>query len=97
MTNLEEGPADADQVEGGAKWFNTLLVNIETVVIGKQDQVAMALVKEWSNHSRPEIGDAFGGRDHTTVLHGCRRVAALRETDRRIDDDYLNLLRTLTG
>ena len=42
-------------------------------------------------------GDAFGGRDHTTVLHGCRRIEELRETDKRIDDDYLNLLRTLTG
>ena len=57
----------------------------------------MALSKELTNHSLPEIGDAFGGRDHTTVLHGCRRVAELREGDKRIDDDYLNLLRTLTG
>jgi chromosomal replication initiator protein len=57
----------------------------------------MALSKELTNHSLPEIGDAFGGRDHTTVLHGCRRVQSLREMDKRIDDDYLNLLRTLTG
>ena len=65
--------------------------------IARPRQVAMALAKELTNHSLPEIGDAFGGRDHTTVLHGCRRVASLRETDKRIDDDYLNLLRTLTG
>jgi chromosomal replication initiator protein len=65
--------------------------------IARPRQVAMALSKELTNHSLPEIGDAFGGRDHTTILHGCRRVAALRETDKRIDDDYLNLLRTLTG
>lgn len=65
--------------------------------IARPRQIAMALAKELTNHSLPEIGDAFGGRDHTTVLHGCRRVAALRETDKRIDDDYLNLLRTLTG
>ncbi len=50
-----------------------------------------------TNHSLPEIGDAFGGRDHTTVLHACRRIKALRETERRISEDYLNLLRTLAG
>ena len=65
--------------------------------IARPRQVAMALAKELTNHSLPEIGDAFGGRDHTTVLHACRRIASLRETDKRIDDDYLNLLRTLTG
>ncbi len=65
--------------------------------IARPRQFAMALAKELTNHSLPEIGDAFGGRDHTTVLHGCRRIAALRESDKRIDDDYLNLLRTLTG
>jgi chromosomal replication initiator protein len=65
--------------------------------IARPRQVAMALAKELTNHSLPEIGDAFGGRDHTTVLHGCRRIEALRSTDKRIDDDYLNLLRTLTG
>lgn len=65
--------------------------------IARPRQVAMALAKELTNHSLPEIGDAFGGRDHTTVLHGCRRIEELRNTDKRIDDDYLNLLRTLTG
>jgi chromosomal replication initiator protein len=65
--------------------------------IARPRQIAMALAKELTNHSLPEIGDAFGGRDHTTVLHGCRRIADLRETDRQIADDYSNLLRTLTG
>ena len=65
--------------------------------IARPRQMGMALAKELTNHSLPEIGDAFGGRDHTTVLHGCRRIAALRETDKRLDEDYLNLLRTLTG
>ena len=65
--------------------------------IARPRQVAMALAKELTNHSLPEIGDAFGGRDHTTVLHGCRRIAALRETEQRVREDYLNLLRTLTG
>jgi len=65
--------------------------------VARPRQVAMALAKELTNHSLPEIGDAFGGRDHTTVLHACRRIQALRETEKRVDDDYLNLLRTLTG
>jgi len=65
--------------------------------VARPRQIAMALAKDLTSHSLPEIGDAFGGRDHTTVLHGCRRVAALRETDKRVDEDYLNLLRTLTG
>ena len=65
--------------------------------VARPRQVAMALSKELTNHSLPEIGDAFGGRDHTTVLHACRRVKELRETERRIAEDYLNLLRTLAG
>ena len=65
--------------------------------IARPRQFAMALSKELTSHSLPEIGDAFGGRDHTTVLHGCRRIESLRETEKRIDNDYLNLLRTLTG
>ena len=65
--------------------------------IARPRQFAMALSKELTNHSLPEIGDAFGGRDHTTVLHGCRRIKALRETENRVEEDYLNLLRTLTG
>ena len=65
--------------------------------IARPRQVAMALAKELTNHSLPEIGDAFGGRDHTTVLHACRKVKELRETERRIGEDYQNLLRTLTG
>jgi chromosomal replication initiator protein len=65
--------------------------------IARPRQVAMALAKELTNHSLPEIGDAFGGRDHTTVLHACKRVKDLREVERRIGEDYLNLLRTLAG
>jgi chromosomal replication initiator protein len=65
--------------------------------IARPRQVAMALAKELTNHSLPEIGDAFGGRDHTTVLHACRRIKELRESERRIGEDYMNLLRTLAG
>ncbi|CAD5107089.1 chromosomal replication initiator protein DnaA [Zestomonas carbonaria] len=64
--------------------------------IARPRQVAMALSKELTNHSLPEIGDAFGGRDHTTVLHACRKIAELREADADIREDYKNLLRTLT-
>ena len=65
--------------------------------VARPRQVAMALAKELTNHSLPEIGDAFGGRDHTTVLHACKRVKELRESDRRVAEDYMNLLRTLAG
>jgi chromosomal replication initiator protein len=57
----------------------------------------MALSKELTNHSLPEIGDAFGGRDHTTVLHACRKVEELREMNPEIKDDYRNLRRILTS
>jgi chromosomal replication initiator protein len=65
--------------------------------ITRPRQVAMALAKELTNHSLPEIGDAFGGRDHTTVLHACRVIKELRVSQTRMNEDYLNLLRTLTG
>jgi chromosomal replication initiator protein len=64
--------------------------------VARPRQVAMALAKELTNHSLPEIGDSFGGRDHTTVLHACRKVKELRETSSDIHEDYKNLLRSLT-
>jgi len=64
--------------------------------IARPRQIAMGLAKELTTHSLPEIGDAFGGRDHTTVLHACRRVKELRDTETRVAEDYNNLLRTLT-
>jgi chromosomal replication initiator protein len=65
--------------------------------ITRPRQMAMALSKELTNHSLPEIGDAFGGRDHTTVLHACRVVKELRDSQQRLNEDYSNLLRTLAG
>jgi chromosomal replication initiator protein len=65
--------------------------------IARPRQVAMALAKELTSHSLPEIGDAFGGRDHTTVLHACRVIKELRESNTRTSEDYQNLLRTLAG
>jgi chromosomal replication initiator protein len=65
--------------------------------LARPRQVAMALAKELTNQSLPEIGESFGGRDHTTVIHACRKVAELRETEVSIGRDYLVLLQTLTG
>ncbi len=65
--------------------------------IARPRQVAMAVAKELTNHSLPEIGDAFGGRDHTTVLHACRKVKELQETDRDINEDLKQLMRILTA
>lgn len=65
--------------------------------VARPRQVAMALCKELTNHSLPEIGEAFGGRDHTTVLHACRTIKGLRETNSDIGEDYSNLTRTLSS
>jgi len=92
IENIQKTVADYFKIRVG-----DLLSKKRTRSIARPRQFGMALAKELTNHSLPEIGDAFGGRDHTTVLHGCRRIASLRETDKRVDDDYLNLLRTLTG
>ena len=64
--------------------------------IARPRQIAMTLAKELTNHSLPEIGEAFGGRDHTTVLHANRKIADLRESEQRISEDYTNLLRILS-
>lgn len=64
--------------------------------IARPRQVAMALAKELTNHSLPEIGEAFGGRDHTTVLHACRKIKELQESTRDISEDVKHLLRALT-
>lgn len=65
--------------------------------VARPRQMAMALSKELTNHSLPEIGDAFGGRDHTTVLHACRKIEQLREESHDIKEDYSNLIRTLSS
>lgn len=65
--------------------------------VARPRQMAMALSKELTNHSLPEIGDAFGGRDHTTVLHACRKIEQLREESHDIKEDFSNLIRTLSS
>jgi chromosomal replication initiator protein len=92
IENIQKTVADYFKIRVG-----DLLAKKRSRSIARPRQIAMALAKELTNHSLPEIGDAFGGRDHTTVLHACRRIEALRETEKRVDEDYLNLLRTLTG
>lgn len=65
--------------------------------VARPRQMAMALAKELTHHSLPEIGESFGGRDHTTVLHAYHRIGELRKSDPRIQEDYQNLLRIITG
>lgn len=74
-----------------------LLSKKRTRSLARPRQMAMALAKELTNHSLPEIGDAFGGRDHTTVLHACRKVEDLKISEVRIMEDYSNLVRTLSS
>jgi chromosomal replication initiator protein len=73
-----------------------LLSKRRTRAVTRPRQVAMSLAKELTNHSLPEIGDAFGGRDHTTVLHACKKIIELKETDPGIREDYQNFMRLLT-
>ena len=65
--------------------------------VARPRQMAMALAKELTNHSLPEIGNGFGGRDHTTVLHACRKIEQLKEESHDIKEDYKNLIRTLSS
>ena len=65
--------------------------------ITRPRQLAMALTKELTNHSLPEIGEAFNGRDHTTVLHACKKIAELRKENPSQEEDYRNLTRALTN
>ncbi len=74
-----------------------LLSSKRNRTIARPRQIAMSLAKELTNHSLPEIGNAFGGRDHTTVLYATRKIAELKESDTRIAEDYGNLLSTLTN
>ena len=64
--------------------------------VARPRQVAMSIAKELTNHSLPEIGESFGGRDHTTVLHACRKVKELESIDREVQRDLKNLYRTLS-
>ena len=73
-----------------------LLGKKRTRSLARPRQVAMAMTKELTEHSLPEIGDAFGGRDHTTVLHACRQIRTLMETDGKLREDWDKLIRKLS-
>ncbi len=92
IENIQRTVADYFNVRVGE-----LLSERRSRSVARPRQMAMALAKELTSHSLPEIGQAFGGRDHTTVLHACRRIRALRDEDQRISEDWSHLLRTLTG
>jgi chromosomal replication initiator protein len=84
-----------------AQYYNIRLTDMDAKSrlrsFARPRQIAMALSKELTNHSLPEIGEEFGGRDHTTVLHAQRKVVELRESDAKIEEDYRILFRTLTS
>ncbi len=92
MDNIQKTVAEYYKIR-----TSDLLSNRRSRSITRPRQLAMALSKELTNHSLPEIGAAFGGRDHTTVLHGCRKIAELRESDSRINEDYMNMMRILSN
>ncbi|WP_018871621.1 chromosomal replication initiator protein DnaA [Thioalkalivibrio sp. ALJ16] len=92
LENIQKTVADYYRVK-----VADLLSTRRSRSIARPRQIAMALAKELTQHSLPEIGQAFGGRDHTTVLHACRKIAELREADASLDEDYSNLLRTLSS
>lgn len=92
IENIQRTVADYYKITIGE-----LLSNSRLRVLSRPRQIAMALTKELTALSLPEIGEAFGGRDHTTVLHACRRVRELQHSDPQIHDHYTNLLSTLTN
>jgi chromosomal replication initiator protein len=91
IDNIQKTVAGYFQIRVG-----DLLSKSRSRSITRPRQIAMSLTKELTSHSLPEIGDAFGGRDHTTVIHACRKIKELRETENRVREDYKNLLRTLS-
>ncbi len=92
MDNIQRTVAEYYKIK-----VSDLLSKRRTRTVTRPRQMAMALSKELTNHSLPEIGDAFGGRDHTTVLHACKKIVELQESDPGIREDYQNFMRLLTS
>ena len=92
IENIQQTVAEYYKVK-----LHELLSKRRSRSIARPRQLAMALAKELTSRSLPEIGDAFGGRDHTTVLHACRKIKELRTTDIDIQEDWKNLLRILSA
>jgi len=84
-----------------AEYYNIKMADMlskrRSRTIARPRQMAMYLAKELTSHSLPEIGDAFGGRDHTTVMHACRKIIELKETNPGVNEDYRNLSRLVAG
>ncbi|MER2494257.1 chromosomal replication initiator protein DnaA [Catenovulum sediminis] len=102
MLALQEKLVTIDNIQKTvAEYYKIKLVDMSSKSrsrsVARPRQIAMALAKELTNHSLPEIGAAFGGRDHTTVLHACRKVNDLREENHDIKEDFSNLVRTLSS
>ncbi len=91
IDNIQKTVAEYYKIKSGGSPFQE-----RSRSVARPRQMAMALAKELTNHSLPEIGDAFGGRDHTTVLHACRKIEQLRESH-DIKEDFSNLIRTLSS
>jgi len=91
IENIQKTVAEYSQVR-----LSDLLSKRRSRSVARPRQLAMALSRELTNHSLPEIGEAFGGRDHTTVIHACRKISELKESDSKTSEDYANLLRSLT-
>jgi chromosomal replication initiator protein len=92
LTNIQKTVADYYQIS-----LPNLLSTSRSRSLARPRQLAMALSKELTEHSLPEIGKAFGGRDHTTVLHACRTIRELCLVDGKMKQDWEKLLRELTG
>jgi chromosomal replication initiator protein len=92
LSNIQKTVADYYQIS-----LPNLLSTSRSRSLARPRQLAMALAKELTEHSLPEIGKAFGGRDHTTVLHACRTIRDLAQKDGKLRQDWEKLLRELTG
>lgn len=102
LVSLQDRQVNIDNIQKmAAEYYKIKISDLKskkrTRSIARPRQMAMALAKELTNRSLPEIGDAFGGRDHTTVLHACRKIKELRESTTDIAEDYKNLKRLLTA
>lgn len=91
IDNIQKTVAEYSQIR-----LSDMLSKRRSRSVARPRQLAMALARELTNHSLPEIGEAFGGRDHTTVMHACRKINELKESDGKTAEDYANLLRTIT-
>ncbi|MBL4585234.1 MAG: chromosomal replication initiator protein DnaA [Pseudomonadales bacterium] len=102
LVSLQDRQVNIDNIQKMvAEYYKIKIADLKskkrTRSIARPRQMAMALAKELTNRSLPEIGEAFGGRDHTTVLHACRKIKELRESTTDIAEDHKNLKRLLTA